>query len=349
MPRSLAQFIVRAFNDGRLSYLVCTSTLIEGVNTRAKNVVIWDNSIAKRKLDYFTFNNIKGRSGRMFQHFIGRVYLFDHPPQQLLPFVDFPIFTQDSATPEALLIQLEQADLTESSRGRMEKFVEEKTLSLKTLRANHSVDPARQIELARFIESNANKSWQLLAWRGFPDRYEQFKFACKLIWEFLVDSSRRFGVTSASQLAFKTWQLYFQTSIPARVLAEMRPSSWAAKDANEAVERVLQFDRNWAGFELPKQLRTLSSIQGEVLQRLGLPFGDYSAFAMRCESGFRAPIIAALDEYGIPPEIGSKFLSLLRTSDDLDVGIDALRRLDVNTLKLTNFERELVQNAQQSL
>ncbi len=75
LPRALAQFIVRSFNEDKLRFLVCTSTLIEGVNTKAKNVVIFDNMIAKEKFDYFTFNNIRGRSGRMFEHFIGRVFL----------------------------------------------------------------------------------------------------------------------------------------------------------------------------------------------------------------------------------------------------------------------------------
>ena len=56
IPRSIAEFMVRAFNDGLLSFLVCTSTLIEGVNTKAKNVVIFDNKVARRKFDYFTFN-----------------------------------------------------------------------------------------------------------------------------------------------------------------------------------------------------------------------------------------------------------------------------------------------------
>ena len=29
--------------------MVCTSTLIEGVNTKAKNVIVYDNKIAKKK------------------------------------------------------------------------------------------------------------------------------------------------------------------------------------------------------------------------------------------------------------------------------------------------------------
>jgi len=60
LPRSLAQYSVRCFNEGRLKFLVCTSTLIEGVNTKAKNVIIFDNVIGRKKYDYFTFNNIRG-------------------------------------------------------------------------------------------------------------------------------------------------------------------------------------------------------------------------------------------------------------------------------------------------
>lgn len=84
IPRAISQFAVKAFNEDKLQFLVCTSTLIEGVNTKAKNVIIFDNKVANEKFDFFTFNNICGRSGRMFQYFIGRVFLFHEPPLEEL-------------------------------------------------------------------------------------------------------------------------------------------------------------------------------------------------------------------------------------------------------------------------
>ena len=99
VPRSLGQFVVRRFNEGRLRFLVCTSTLIEGVNTSDKNVVMYDNKINKKAIDFFTFSNIKGRSGRMFRHFIGRVFLFHDPPDEDLPQVDLPIVSQPDTAP----------------------------------------------------------------------------------------------------------------------------------------------------------------------------------------------------------------------------------------------------------
>ncbi|MCP5821762.1 hypothetical protein NL352_30710, partial [Klebsiella pneumoniae] len=68
LPRAVASLIVDLFNSSKINILICTSTLIEGVNTNAKNIVIYDDCITKRtKLDMFTFNNIAGRSGRMFE------------------------------------------------------------------------------------------------------------------------------------------------------------------------------------------------------------------------------------------------------------------------------------------
>jgi len=351
LPRSLSQFVVRAFNEERIRFLICTSTLIEGVNTKAKNVLIWDNTIGgnNRPLDFFTFNNIKGRSGRMFQHFVGRVFLFDEPPQEQLPFVDFPLFTQAPATPDTLLIQLDQDDLTQRSKERVKKYAEQTVLPIEILKANHSLSLDGQIELAKHIQAKANSLWPKLAWKGFPEKYDQLKVSCELIWEYLVESNRRQGVFSGSQLAFKTWQLYQTTNTAKRVLAELVPGKFAAKTPDEAVERVLQFEGNWAGFELPRLLRALSSIQQHVLSELGLPAGDYSAFAAQAESLFRAPVVAALDEYGIPLQLGERLHNLLRTKDDLDIALAAIKSLDVTKLRLGSFEAELLADAQRAM
>ena len=122
IPRSLAQFAVRRFNEGEIRFLACTSTLIEGVNTKARNIIIFDNTINREEIDLFTFNNIKGRSGRMFQYFVGHVYVFHSDPEAELPFVDVPVFSQSSNTPNSLLIQMDENDLTEDSRTRRRRF-----------------------------------------------------------------------------------------------------------------------------------------------------------------------------------------------------------------------------------
>ncbi len=103
IPRALAPYVVRLFDEGVIPLLVCTSTLIEGVNTKAQNIIIVDNTVAQQKFDHFTFNNIRGRSGRMFQHYVGHVYLFHEPSPASLPLVDIPGISQSASAPTSLL------------------------------------------------------------------------------------------------------------------------------------------------------------------------------------------------------------------------------------------------------
>lgn len=286
LPRALAQYVVRMFNELRLQFLVCTSTLIEGVNTKAKNVIIFDNKIARQQIDFFTFNNIRGRSGRMFEHFVGYVYLFNAPPPERLPFVDFPLFTQDSDTPESLLVQMDNEDLVPASRERMREYHEQKILPVSVLRENSSIDPDSQIRLAEHLMNGPERWSSMLSWNQFPSSAE-LEAVCELIWSFLVGGARsRGGVVSARQLAFKVWQMVRVPATAERVRQELRPGQYAAKTADEAVERVLEFERTWASFELPRYLMAVSRIQRAVFEPLGLRFGDYSSFASQVECLF---------------------------------------------------------------
>jgi len=82
IPRALASRFVTLFNQNILPVLICTSTLIEGVNTAAKSVLIYDKTIFRRNYDFFTFSNIRGRAGRLGQHYVGQIFLFHPPPAQ---------------------------------------------------------------------------------------------------------------------------------------------------------------------------------------------------------------------------------------------------------------------------
>ena len=81
--RSLSQLCVKAFDQyEECHYLVATSSLIEGVNTCAENVILWSNKKGRNiDLDPFSFKNIMGRGGRMFRYFVGHVYELARPPE----------------------------------------------------------------------------------------------------------------------------------------------------------------------------------------------------------------------------------------------------------------------------
>lgn len=70
---------------GAYNKLLCTSTLLEGVNTTAKNIIITkpsrmsDRNDNKDDFSAFDFFNLVGRTGRLNQHFIGNAYYIKAP------------------------------------------------------------------------------------------------------------------------------------------------------------------------------------------------------------------------------------------------------------------------------
>lgn len=57
------------------------------------------------------------------------------------------------------------------------------------------------------------------------------------------------------------------------------------------------------------------------------------------------PVVAALDEYGVPIQVGIKVTEMLGETDNLDAALEKLKNLDVNKLQLDPFETELLVDA----
>lgn len=83
LPGSVRILIERLVKDGCIKYVVCTSTLAEGVNLPAKNLFM-KNPFTKipmrpsERVDDVTMQNITGRAGRMMKHFSGNVFIVQH-------------------------------------------------------------------------------------------------------------------------------------------------------------------------------------------------------------------------------------------------------------------------------
>lgn len=345
IPRALAHYVVTAFNSDALRFLVCTSTLIEGVNTKAKNVVIFDDKINNKSIDFFTFNNIKGRGGRMGQHFIGHVYLFNPPPSDLLPFVDIPVFSQPEDAQPSLLLQIDEEDLTARSKKKLQAFVDQDFLDYETLKANIGVDPQAQIDVAKEIGSNVGKYAPILQWRGMPT-YKQVYGICNLIWQpFRCSRLGSGSAVNANQLGLRLIALH-----PAPTTKQLITEAYNySHDADKAVAQVLDFLRLWANFHFPQLLRALDRIQKDVFRRLRRQSGDYGLYASKIENRFVDPPLVALEEYGIPLEVARKLRRYLLPYDDLDGALQRLRSLSLDNTNLTGFEKALVRDAQKSI
>jgi len=81
LHRSLSQIQIRLFEEENgLNCMISTSSIIEGVNTSAQNVILWSNKNGRAKINDFTYKNIIGRGGRMFRHFVGNIFILEAPP-----------------------------------------------------------------------------------------------------------------------------------------------------------------------------------------------------------------------------------------------------------------------------
>ena len=120
-PKYIQNEILKMFNRRDFNHLFCTSTIIEGVNTNAKNVVIINNSVGNNTMSAFALKNIKGRAGRYYHHYIGRVFYTDRKQREIENAnelqLDFPTYNDASL----LDVDLDNAILEDLSASNQSK------------------------------------------------------------------------------------------------------------------------------------------------------------------------------------------------------------------------------------
>ena len=92
MPTLVRRTIERLFEVGQIDYLVCTSTLLHGVNLPAKNMFMLRPSKGRERgsnrdipINSVDFWNLSGRAGRLGKDFDGNVFLINHNAWELDP------------------------------------------------------------------------------------------------------------------------------------------------------------------------------------------------------------------------------------------------------------------------
>lgn len=73
IPKYIQKEVIRLFNDGLIKVLISTTTITEGVNSSAKNLVVMHSKKGRKPLKKFDAKNIAGRAGRFGFHYSGRV------------------------------------------------------------------------------------------------------------------------------------------------------------------------------------------------------------------------------------------------------------------------------------
>ena len=353
MPRHLGSSLVDAFNNCSIRCLFCTSTLIEGVNTSAKNVVLFDKEKGRKQIDFFDYKNIAGRSGRMKKHFIGNVIRFEKQPDQMELFVDIPLFNQEGA-PIEILIGLDEFELEASSKNRLKDFNNLSNELKELLKKNSGINIEGQQKIIADIESNISKYRNLLNWKSFPT-YDQLSATIDLAWKHLLKpGENKADIRSPQQLSFLTIKYSNLKSISAIISDLVKESYWIEliPDEQDRINKmsffVLNVTRHWFDYKLPKWITVISDLQEYVLKKNKLPFGDYSFFAGNLEHGFLPPNLAALMEYDIPISAINKLKGLLkqdRTPEMHIAFVNQLSNMELKKMGLLQYEINKLRNA----
>jgi hypothetical protein len=104
MPTQLRQAVEEAVAHGDLDYLVCTSTLLQGVNLPAKNIFMCrpekGNNVPLESVDFW---NLAGRAGRLLREFQGNIFLVDYNGWKRKPLEQSPRATITPAIENGVL------------------------------------------------------------------------------------------------------------------------------------------------------------------------------------------------------------------------------------------------------
>lgn len=348
LPRHLGSSIVDAFNAGSIKYLFCTATLIEGVNTTAKNIVLFDNTKGNRiPIDFFDYKNIAGRSGRMKVHYTGRIYKFYDTPPQLELEVDIPFITQTNA-PNELLIQLDQKELTDESKAKLKQYDNVDPDLMAIIKSNSGVLIESQLNIVKEITNNLSLYNSQLTWTGFPNYYELLP-AIELAWKFLLrKGENKANVRSPGQLTTYAIQYSIYKSVSGVIQNQVNNQWWLKEipDEQERINKVtfsiLNAMRHWFDYKLPKQLSTVSKLQSYVFKKHNKRAGDYTAFATALENGFVFSTLTTLLEYDIPMSAINKLQVSFKKDEPFENIYKKLKEMNLDKTALNNYEKKKI-------
>lgn len=319
--RALAQIQLRLFEviDG-IQAVVSTSSIIEGVNTQAEQVVIWNSGISNKKLDYFTYRNIVGRAGRMFKFFIGYVYLLEEAPkatetQLEIPFSDDVICNLDEKDPGVAINSKQRAKIIEYNH-KLEQLVGERAFNrLKQSSAIKGASPRLVLQIAEKLV--ANPLW--------PKEYDNFTSKNPYYWRTPIEDIAEFlcQPNEKSEYKIALWKLSnnWNTSIAeicdTRLQYHINPS------------RLFKIERD-ISYKVPNLL----SIIHEIKMALGIATCDIGPFIKLVSNSFLPKNVFELEEYGLPRMISKK----IHTAGLIDLEAEIPMSAIINQFKNIGLE-----------
>ena len=316
LPKHITSSIIKYFNERKINFLFCTTTIIEGVNTSAQNIIYFDKTKGNRKpIDYFDYCNIKGRAGRMMIHLIGNIYNFNEPPQVKKTVVDIPFFEQKDISDE-ILINLDETEMKYPEKEQNQYILKLRPDIKELFRKNGVLVKGQEAILNELLNEN---NYELICWSGYP-KYEQLEFVLGLAWKNLIRPGEAAHPMTKGKLVKLTFDYGKGKSINQMIRDNYkyyfeRDCQNKDTDINEkkeildkVIQEIFQTTRHWFEYKIPKWLNVINVLQEYACTQLGRAPGNYSFYANIIEHNLVPENATILLEYNIPSNTVKKIL-----------------------------------------
>lgn len=327
LHRSLSQIQVKLFEDENgLDKIVSTSSIIEGVNTSAQNVIVWKNKNGKPDFNSFTYRNIIGRSGRMFKHFVGNVYLLDKAvdnketqltidfPKDTIPDIDEKEY-KDELTTEQISKIIKHKDSMARILG--------KDIYRQLIKDNAFKSTKEIIEKIAFDIAENSKYWNGLIYLNSNDtnKWDNSLYKVLNLKLFNCETNYKKFIEFIKVLSFN-----WEKNIP-DLIASL--SKYSIK-----IDLFFQLERN-ATFKLSALLSDINILQKIIFKDKNI---DISPFISKLSHAFLPSVVYQLEEYGLPRMLSKKIhkaniIDFTEENLNIHLVIDKFNQLGIDYIK----------------
>lgn len=158
LPKYIQEEVLELFNGSELDTIISTTSITEGVNTNAKNVIFHGATKGGKQLKVFDVKNINGRAGRYHHNFIGRIFyleksvkdIIDERNDESLDFLTYSDKVLDGVDLDNALTE----DLTQANAARKnerQELIDSSGIPEDVFVKNQLTDRLQQIEIVRSI------------------------------------------------------------------------------------------------------------------------------------------------------------------------------------------------------
>ncbi|UNP89516.1 DEAD/DEAH box helicase [Aeromonas encheleia] len=347
LQKHITSSVIDYFNNGDLNFLFCTATIIEGVNTTAKNVIFFDPTKGSgTPIDYFDYSNIKGRAGRLMVHYVGNIYNFNPPPKHNKTYIDIPFFEQNPISDE-VLINIDNEDVLDKTSEQY-SYISSLPQNERELFSRNSLYVKGQASLISKLRADIREKYHLICWDATPT-YKQLEYCLELAWDFLIKPGENVKPMTKKKIVKVTFDYGFNKSILELVKSSFKYKRGLESNKNatddeildESIKDSFQILRHWFQYKIPKWLLVVNELQKFVCSELGIKAGNYIFYATSIESDFIRENLTILAEYGIPRSAIEKIERYISKDLNQDLVLkDIFHKKIYDKPEFLNYERE---------